>query len=72
MKSIESWWPCAHGIDIQGKTVIDVGCNNGALSQRYLDQGASEVIGFDIDTEAIQRARERHPDARLRFINSTV
>jgi 2-polyprenyl-3-methyl-5-hydroxy-6-metoxy-1,4-benzoquinol methylase len=61
----------AQGIDVRGKTVLDVGCNDGALSQGYLEMGAAKVLGIDIDESAIRRARERYPDPRIDYTLST-
>jgi 2-polyprenyl-3-methyl-5-hydroxy-6-metoxy-1,4-benzoquinol methylase len=46
-----------YSVDFVGKTVLDLGCNDGAISIGFLESGASEVIGVDIDAEAIERAR---------------
>ena len=50
-----------YGIDLRNKRVIDFGCNDGALSERYRRAGAM-VTGVDIDAEAITRAKQLHPD----------
>src|SRR5262245_28449859 len=47
-----------YGIEIHGKTVVDFGCGDGAISASYIYAGARQVIGIDIDAAAIQRARE--------------
>ena len=33
--------------DVQGKSVADIGCNNGYYLFRMLGQGAKELVGFD-------------------------
>lgn len=53
-----------YGIDIRGRTVVDFGCNDGAVSERYRGAGA-DVIGVDIDPQAIARARLLHPGVRF-------
>lgn len=50
-----------YGIELRGKRMIDFGCNDGALSERYHRAGAV-VTGVDIDAKAIDRARLRCPD----------
>jgi len=59
-----------YGIDIRGRTVVDFGCNDGALSGRYLREGAGRVIGLDIDAKALDRARLLQP--AVTFLQSGV
>lgn len=59
-------------VPIAGRTVLDLGCNDGAISEEYLRRGAGRVIGVDIDARAIERAGARHSDERLSFVVSTV
>jgi SAM-dependent methyltransferase len=40
-----------------GKRVLDVGCRTGALTRYYAD--GNEVVGVDVDSDALGRARER-------------
>lgn len=46
------------GLDLEGKTVVDFGCGSGILSLAALKLGAKEVIGIDIDPQALQASRE--------------
>ena len=41
------------GIDFKGKTVVDYGCGSGILAIAALLLGAEEVIGIDIDPQAL-------------------
>lgn len=59
-------------INISGKTVLDLGCNDGAISFEYLQKGAARVIGIDIDERAIQRAQSRYHEERMSFVKNTV
>jgi SAM-dependent methyltransferase len=59
-------------IQILGKSIVDLGCNDGALSFEYLQKGAVRVIGVDIDEQAIRRARSRYCDERLVFVRNSV
>lgn len=45
------------GLDLNGKTVIDFGCGSGILSLAALMLGAKEVIGIDIDPQALQASK---------------
>lgn len=57
---------------IAGRTIVDFGCNDGAISVEYLRRGAARVIGVDIDEHAIQRACALHHEERATFVQSTV
>lgn len=46
------------GLDLTGKTVVDFGCGSGILSLAALKLGAKEVIGIDIDPQALQASLE--------------
>jgi SAM-dependent methyltransferase len=43
-----------------GRRVLDLGCRDGALTQTYLE--GNEVVGVDVDREALARAAERGID----------
>ncbi|WP_286234380.1 50S ribosomal protein L11 methyltransferase [Thalassotalea sediminis] len=45
-------------LDLKGKTVVDFGCGSGILSLAALKLGAKEVIGIDIDPQALQASKE--------------
>jgi Predicted RNA methylase len=69
--------------EIEGKTVYDLGCGTGMLSIGAALLGAKEVIGFDIDKNAIADAEknaqrmteeieEKEMNESVRFILSDV
>ncbi len=62
----------ASGIDVTGRVVVDLGCNDGAITPAYLDAGASRVFGVDVDSEAIRRAGRHSIEDRLVFLESSV
>jgi len=41
-----------------GERILDIGCRDGTLTQRYLD--GNDVVGIDIDAEALARAEAQH------------
>lgn len=46
------------GIDLIGKSVVDVGCGSGILGIAAAKLGSSDVIGIDIDENAVKIAVE--------------
>ncbi|MEI8632433.1 50S ribosomal protein L11 methyltransferase [Vibrio sp. PP-XX7] len=46
------------GLDLQGKTVIDFGCGSGILAIAAIKLGAKQVIGIDIDPQALLASKE--------------
>ena len=47
------------GIDVSGKTVLDIGCGcGGAAIHLIKNYGAKSVLGIDIESLVIQRANE--------------
>ncbi len=44
-------------LDLSNKTVVDFGCGSGILSLAALKLGAKEVIGIDIDPQALQASK---------------
>jgi 2-polyprenyl-3-methyl-5-hydroxy-6-metoxy-1,4-benzoquinol methylase len=43
-------------LDVEGKRVLDLGCGHGALSLLMAQDGASEVLGIDLDDDRIDYA----------------
>jgi SAM-dependent methyltransferase len=54
---------------LAGKSVLDLGCNEGFFCQQALLQGASRVVGCDSDLRYLDLARQRCPQAE--FLHST-
>ncbi|TCM65861.1 50S ribosomal protein L11 methyltransferase [Rhizobium sp. BK068] len=50
------------------KTVIDLGCNTGEYSERALVSGATSVVGFDYDVQALDRAYENATARNLNLL----
>jgi SAM-dependent methyltransferase len=47
--------------DLNGARVLDLGCGHGVLTVDLAQRGASEVLGLDLDTEAISFAGDYVP-----------
>jgi SAM-dependent methyltransferase len=57
------------GPDLRGKSVLDLGCNEGFFSGVALERGAKRVVGVDRAPGFLERARTRFPQAE--FIKGT-
>jgi len=54
-------WQCLHWLDENlrgGQSVLDYGCGSGILAIAARRLGASEVIGVDVDANALRTSRE--------------
>lgn len=61
-----------YGMSIQDRVVLDMGCSDGAISGGYLERGAAEVIGVDIDAPAVEQAQKNFGTDKLSFHASTT
>jgi len=61
-----------YGVQIVNRRVMDFGCNDGAISKHFLNLGVAHVVGVDIDSEAIARAKTLYEDTNLSFVQSTI
>ncbi|AFZ03540.1 methyltransferase domain-containing protein [Calothrix sp. PCC 6303] len=55
---------------IQGKRVLDVSCGSGYGTQYLALQGATQVVGVDIDQESIEFAQKFHQHPAITYIQS--
>ncbi len=55
--------------ELQGKTVLDLGCGTGERCIDYLDRGAVEVTGVDISEKMLNVARSKNSDPRITYLN---
>src|SRR5690606_4633755 len=51
--------------DLQGRSFLDIGCNEGFFCGFAKFAGASRVVGLDKSTLFIERARRRFPDCEF-------
>jgi SAM-dependent methyltransferase len=61
-----------YGVGICDKLVVDMGCNDGSITGGYLERGAREVIGIDIDDAAIHWAQEHRSSQNISFFLSST
>jgi ubiquinone/menaquinone biosynthesis C-methylase UbiE len=61
---------------IEGKTVLDLACNNGRMAYGAFQAGAASVTGVEIRDELIEKGRENMEKAgltdRMKFIKSDI
>lgn len=53
--------------DLQGATVLDIGCNEGFYCNVAAQRGAAQVIGIDGDPKPLEFARQRYPNPAIEF-----
>jgi ribosomal protein L11 methyltransferase len=46
------------GLDLRGKTLLDYGCGSGVLAIAALKLGAANVIGVDLDPQALEASHD--------------
>jgi SAM-dependent methyltransferase len=51
--------------NLNGLSVLDIGCNEGFFCLQALKRGATDVVGIDMNDALIQSARKRVPEARF-------
>ena len=56
---------------VKGKIVLDAACGEGYGSS-LLAEEAEEVIGFDIDKEAVENANRKYGNQKLSYLNGSV
>ncbi|WP_100013125.1 class I SAM-dependent methyltransferase [Lentibacillus sediminis] len=54
--------------DLRGKTVLDLGCGDGHFSTYCIENGAAKVIGADISSNMIARAKKNNSHDNIEFI----
>jgi len=54
-------------INIQGKTVLDVGTGTGAWASLFAKNGAKSVTGVDFSTKMLIEAKKSHPEIKFRY-----
>lgn len=52
--------------------VLDVGCGDGLLTAELCRRGAREVVGLDVSDAVLERARRRHSDRAIRWLNADL
>lgn len=48
-------------VDLEGKTVVDIGCGTGSNWEKILAKRPSNIIGYDVSSEMLNRLRQKYP-----------
>lgn len=51
--------------DVRGKTILDLPCGDGTYSRAFARRGAASVLGVDLSSSMIERARTSESEAPL-------
>jgi SAM-dependent methyltransferase len=54
------------------KRVLDLGCGFGKMCRYAIEQGAASVVGVDISTRMLAKARSDTADARISYVRSAL
>ncbi|HUY37467.1 MAG TPA: class I SAM-dependent methyltransferase [Candidatus Binataceae bacterium] len=67
-------WPALHSMlpALGGLQVLDLGCGFGKWSRLMREQGAASVIGIDISTRMLERARGENTVDGVTYINCPI
>lgn len=55
-------------LDLTGKRVLDIGCNEGFFTNVAAERGASQVVGIDMDARFLAEAKARYAQDRVIFL----
>ena len=66
--------PAMHSLlpPLADKRVLDLGCGFGKMCRYAIDEGAASVVGVDISTKMLAKAREDTADARISYVQSAL
>lgn len=53
--------------DLNGKSVLDLGCGYGWHCKYAVECGAEQVLGIDLSEKMIQKAKEIHTDPKIAY-----
>lgn len=58
--------------DLQGKSVLDLGCGFGWHCRYAREQHAAEVVGVDISAKMLESAREQTDDPAITYLQAPI
>jgi SAM-dependent methyltransferase len=67
-------WPALHSLlpPLKGLAVLDLGCGFGKWSRLMREQGAVSVVGIDISTRMLERARAENAIDGITYLNCAI
>ena len=67
-------WPALYSMlpPLSGLRVLDLGCGFGKWSRLMREQGAASVIGIDISTRMLERARAENAIDGITYLNCAI
>jgi ubiquinone/menaquinone biosynthesis C-methylase UbiE len=54
--------------NVEGKRILDIGCNEGYFAFKLSEMGAKEVVGLDNNKKWIEAAQKRNNSSNINFI----
>lgn len=58
--------------DLQGKTVLDLGCGYGWHCKYAIDLGANEVLGIDLSNKMLDKAKQLNSDEHIKYLRCKI
>lgn len=58
-------WEALCYTEFSGKSVLDLGCNEGFFIEKAIEHGATEAVGVDLDKALLSQASKRVPSAKF-------
>jgi SAM-dependent methyltransferase len=67
-------WPALQALlpDLRGLRVVDLGCGFGWFCRWAGEQGAAQVLGFDLSERMLDRARAMTSDAAITYLRADL
>ncbi len=53
---------------LENKTVLELGCGNGYMAQKFINSGASRIVLMDISTENLKYAKEKANNHKIELV----
>ena len=54
--------------NLQGMSVLDIGCNEGLITSWLAQRGVAKVVGIDFDKARIEFARSHYASDKVKFL----
>ena len=58
--------------ELDGKSVLDLGCGFGDHCKMFLERGADRIVGIDISEKMLEVARQENADPRIEYVNLPI